>query len=268
VRRLLTAAAGIAVLVASISFAPPWVFPAVVAALALVGYRELHRLAAAHGIRSHLWLGQLAGAGLVLLPLLDPRPAETAAEALALIAMLALVLSMRPPRPLEQALGGAAVTLLGAVWIGLLLSYLVRLRLLDGDGQRLYLLLLMVWAGDGGAYYAGRALGRHRLLPRVSPGKTVEGLVGGALAAAAAALLARRPLELDQRVSAGELVALALLVTAAGVLGDLAESAVKRGAGVKDSGALFPGHGGVLDRLDSLLFAGPVMYHYWVWAAS
>jgi phosphatidate cytidylyltransferase len=124
----------------------------------------------------------------------------------------------------------------------------------------IFFLVLVTWAGDTGAYYAGVSLGRRPLAPTLSPKKTVEGLIGGWLAALAAALVASNwflpsfdPLDA---------VAASFLLTGAGLIGDLSESALKRSAGIKDSGGLLPGHGGVLDRIDSLLFSSPVFYYY------
>lgn len=150
----------------------------------------------------------------------------------------------------------------GAAGLAMLLPAflaLVHLHALTPRGPAWVLLLLaLVWAADIGAYFVGRGMGRHKLAPYVSPGKTREGAVGGVLATALAAALAGHfGLGLDGLALAG-LVALALPVATASIVGDLAESLFKRTAGVKDAGTLFPGHGGVLDRLDSLLAAAPL----------
>src|SRR5262249_29551115 len=126
------------------------------------------------------------------------------------------------------------------------------------------LLLATIMSADSAALFAGRAAGRHQLAPRISPGKTWEGLVGGLLGGVVGALVVRRLGVAWLRVA--QAVVLALLVSLAGVTGDLAESLLKRWAGVKDSGALFPGHGGMLDRLDSLLAGAPVLYYYLLYA--
>jgi len=121
--------------------------------------------------------------------------------------------------------------------------------------------LLVNWAGDIGAYYVGRAFGTHKLAERISPNKTWEGAIGSL---AASSLLAGAYLvRFVPGVAIGQAIGLTLAVNAAGQLGDLSESAMKRGAGVKDSGALLPGHGGILDRVDSTLFSLPVVYAYW-----
>ena len=121
-------------------------------------------------------------------------------------------------------------------------------------------LFLVTWAADTGAYYVGASLGRHKLAPSISPNKTIEGVAGGLITAILAAFLAQA--WFLPSLTSADCMAIACLLTIAGLLGDLAESAMKRGAGVKDSGSLIPGHGGMLDRLDSLLFTAPAFYYY------
>jgi len=163
--------------------------------------------------------------------------------------------------PLAQFLPGLATTGLGLLWIGLPLSLLVSLRAVSPYfGPRLlFFLLAVIWVGDSAAYFVGRAVGRHKLSPRISPGKTVEGAVASLLSSLLVAVL----LALWQHaIPIGVLLAAALLTNLAAQLSDLIESAFKRGAGAKDSGQLIPGHGGVLDRIDSLLLAIPVLWYY------
>jgi len=131
---------------------------------------------------------------------------------------------------------------------------------LDGGAYLILFLFLVTWAGDSGAYYAGVSLGSRQLAPVISPNKTVEGLIGGFALALVAAWAGR--MWFLPSFSVPECVATGVLLTAAGLLGDLTESAMKRSASVKDSGMLIPGHGGMLDRLDSLMFTAPVFYYY------
>jgi len=163
----------------------------------------------------------------------------------------------------QRGLNDWLATVGGVLYVGWLGSYLVLLRLLDQDGQWVFLAIFATFANDTGAYFVGMAVGRTPLAPRVSPGKTVAGALGGLVCGAAAVPLLSYALGLD--VGVGPLVPLAVLVPVAAQLGDLAESLLKRSTGVKDAGALVPGHGGLLDRLDSLLFVVPMVYYYAIW---
>jgi phosphatidate cytidylyltransferase len=158
----------------------------------------------------------------------------------------------------QHAVAGFAVTVLGVAWVGGGLAYLMLLRDIPSDGRLLILVILLtVFADDTAAYLVGRTVGRHRMAPVISPGKSWEGFVGGTAAAVAVAFFALY----DQGVvTNGESLVLGLVIALAATLGDLFESAVKRDLGVKDSGTLLAGHGGVLDRVDSLLWAGPAAY--------
>jgi phosphatidate cytidylyltransferase len=126
----------------------------------------------------------------------------------------------------------------------------------------LILAMVAVYVGDIFALYGGRAFGRHRLAPVISPKKTWEGAIAGLVGSVAGSLLA--PLWFARALPVRHAVALGLLLGTVGIAGDLAESLLKRAAEVKDSGSLLPGHGGILDRIDSLLFAAPVLYSYYV----
>jgi phosphatidate cytidylyltransferase len=147
------------------------------------------------------------------------------------------------------------LSLLGAViisstWLSL---YLLRISCTDGNSLLMYLLLL-IWIADSGAYFAGRAFGKHKLAPAISPGKSIEGVLGGLIACFIFSYFA---LEYIGYSSSVVFLAISLTVAFVSVYGDLFESLMKRKAGVKDSGSILPGHGGVLDRLDSLIAAGP-----------
>jgi len=158
----------------------------------------------------------------------------------------------------QNAVAGFAVTLLGVVWVGGGLAFFTLVRDIPGDGRLLvFTILLTVFADDTAAFFVGRAIGRHRLAPAISPGKSWEGFVGGTCAAVAVAFFALYEQEV---VTTGESLLLGVVIALAATLGDLFESAVKRDLGVKDSGSLLAGHGGVLDRVDSLLWAGPAAY--------
>jgi len=207
-------------------------------------------------------LGLLGAALIALLVAGAHHRADWWTGALALAAVLpSLWLIVRGET--QRGLSDWLVTVGGVLYVGWLGSYLIPLRQLDQDGQWVFLAVFAAFASDTGAYFVGLAVGRTPLAPRISPSKTVEGSLGGLLCGAAAVPLLSYALGLD--VSAGPLIPLAVLVPVAAQLGDLAESLLKRGAGVKDAGVLVPGHGGVLDRLDSLLFVVPMVYYYALW---
>ena len=166
-------------------------------------------------------------------------------------------------KPLEDSLPSSAIAVLGTTYVGMLSGSLIRLRHdFPADGPKLvFFLLLVVWLGDTGAYYVGKNLGKHKLSPRISPKKTVEGLIGGITASVITAVVIHftffEKFPLHHAIIAGA------ILSVSGVIGDLAESMWKRSADVKDSGTLLPGHGGFLDRFDSILFTAPILYCYW-----
>ena len=181
---------------------------------------------------------------------------------LAMILLLIPLMALTRRDAMDKKFGNLIMTLFPIMFLGLLFGYMSGLRILPGaDGHDLpFLLLFVVAAADTGAYYGGRSLGRHPLAPRLSPHKTWEGLLVGVACAVAAAFVARvwfiyslRPMDC---------VFLGILLALVGSAGDLVESSLKRWAGAKDSSGLIPGHGGVLDRVDALLFAAPVLFYY------
>ena len=174
--------------------------------------------------------------------------------------VIALCIPMLSAKPTRDALMDGLVLVMGVLYIGLTLSYLLLIRSLPEGTLLIFFLFLVTWAGDTGAYIVGKSIGRHALAPVISPKKTYEGLAGGLAFACVTALVARG--WFLPAFSFMDCIALAVILTVAGLIGDLAESAIKRSAGFKDSGVLIPGHGGMLDRLDSLLFTGPAFYYY------
>ena len=149
---------------------------------------------------------------------------------------------------------------LGLVYIAAPISFLIPLSQLPSGRKWIMTMILIIWANDTFAYLVGKSIGKHKLSPQVSPGKTIEGLAGGLIGGFAAIFIFNYFFEL--KLAPLYALILAAVIGAVGVIGDLAESLVKRSAGVKDSGTLIPGHGGVLDRIDSLIFAIPVMYYF------
>jgi phosphatidate cytidylyltransferase len=259
--RILTAAALLPVLWLAIKRAPAWVFVAVAALVVGLAAWECYALLAARGARPLRLLG-LAGSVAVTLSFAVGSPVLAPCLPLALVTMAATVFAMWRRDDPASMLETTSATLFPVLFVGLAFGYPVGLRVLPGeDGTDLLLLLLVcVMASDTAAFYVGTLFGRHRLAPVLSPKKSWEGAAGGVLASVGAALLAH--VWFYQRLPVVHAFALGLLLGVAGIAGDLAESMVKRAAGAKDSSAILPGHGGLLDRTDSLLFAGPLLYYY------
>ncbi len=226
-------------------------------ALTWLMLREFLRLTLPGGplhLRAAAWLLATALACRTV-DLIPTGPAELLLPAAALFFF---TVALVRPDPIEASITRAALAFLGAMYCGALLPYLYRLRELSLGFA--VTALLATWAADTGAYFAGHAFGRHKLYVKVSPGKTVEGAVGAVLAAVGATFglrwLFALPLSNSGVVMVGAVIALF------GILGDLFESLVKRAVGAKDSGALIPGHGGVLDRFDGVMFTVPALYLY------
>jgi len=180
-----------------------------------------------------------------------------------LIGVAAITLATK--RPLVEGLPASGVSSSGLLFVALPLSYAVRLHGAGALGPWILLFALVItWVGDTAAYFVGRALGKHPFAPHLSPKKTWE----GAIASMAAALLVGWLLSTRINVPAPVVLGLAAAGNIAGQTGDLLESAFKRSAGVKDSGTILPGHGGMLDRIDALILTIPVVWYYWIWFCS
>jgi phosphatidate cytidylyltransferase len=261
-RRVVTAFIALPALLAVVFVGPPLLGVTVLGLFLLLGLLEFYALLDARG------LAPLRATGVVLLGVIfaeETHPATLAPPLWPLVALVLLAATLRRAGDLAQTVPAAAATLLGAIYLGALGGSMAGLLLIEPVWHgpwRLLLLMAIVMAADTAAFFVGHAFGRRRLAPALSPGKTVEGALGGLVGGVVGALLVRAYglpwLELWIAVALGATVA------ALGTLGDLLESLLKRWAGVKDSGALFPGHGGVLDRLDSLLFGAPVLYYYFL----
>jgi len=242
---------------AVIRYLPPLAFSSIVVLAGALALYEFYRLC--FGGRSHSWLLGIGLVGFAALIFSAHRPDIILPTLLAtLVCIMSVPLFSRSP--LEQSLRDGAMTLFGMLYLGFTLGTLSMTRLLTEGEWLIFFLLLVTWASDTGAYCVGTLCGRHPLAPRISPKKTVEGLVGGLISAIIVAYAARW--WFLPELSVLDCLILALLLTFTGLWGDLTESAMKRSVGVKDSGGILPGHGGMLDRLDSLLFAAPAFYYY------
>jgi phosphatidate cytidylyltransferase len=251
-RRVLTSLVLIPLVIYLVLLADWWLVAAAVALVACACFYEYRNLAEAYGFGAPHVLGYAAGV-LILFANADPWPWL----ALVLAGLIALALAMRE-QDLRQSLPRAALLVMGVAYaFG---CWKCALPLRERSPHWLMYALLVSWAGDIGGYYIGRSLGKRRLAERISPNKTWEGTAGSLIcsAAIAGAYLVR----FVPGVPVIPAVLLTLAANAAGQLGDLSESVIKRGAGAKDSGALLPGHGGMLDRVDSTMFVLPVVYAY------
>lgn len=261
--RLATAGVAVPILLGVIYLAPPWAFPALVCLAAAVAAREYYAIVAP-GARSLRLIGPAGSAAMVAAVSAFPTDLRVWATVLALLPLTSLITLLARPGRIEDSSRLAGTLGLGLAYTGLLPCFVSLLHRSGPVGPDLVVLLLTIaFLGDTGAYFAGRALGRHKLYPAVSPKKTWEGAVGGLLASAGAAVLAHAWYLPELPLVPG--VVLAAAAGAMGQAGDLSESLLKRAHGVKDSGRLLPGHGGMLDRIDALLFAAPVLYLGLLW---
>jgi len=246
--RVLTAAVAIPIVVLITIYAPDWAFALAIGLVSALAVEELFSLAAKSGTaRPGRWF--LVAAALVTMSFLGG-----AGWVLGTIVCAAIVLMSTAvfSGSIETAQGRITTGLASIVYCSLTLGFMVLM-----PREQVLLLFAIVWVGDTAAYYGGRALGRHLLAPRVSPKKTIEGAIAGFIGSIAAGVIGGvwflgEPWP--------ELIWISAATAATGQLGDLAESVLKRSAGVKDSSSILPGHGGILDRLDSLFFAAPVFY--------
>jgi phosphatidate cytidylyltransferase len=257
------------VTIAVVGWAPRWVFFLALVVLSTLALGEFLDLAERCGLRPARTPAYLYGLWLLGEQLLFPQ--HFSAAAFTLFVMFLLCLSLRDAERFSSAMASAGSTLLGTMYIVGFLSLLLAWKEPQSDQAifhvspfqnraAIFFVLVVIWAADIGAFYVGRTLGRHKMAPRISPGKTIEGFFGGLAASLLMAAVFQR--YWLREYGFAEALVLAAILNVAGVMGDLVESALKRGAGVKDSSSLIPGHGGILDRIDSLLFAVPIMYYY------
>jgi phosphatidate cytidylyltransferase len=265
-KRHLTALIVLPILIASILVSYLWwVFVLLAVAAVVLGLWEFYLLATRLQLKPDVAAGYLAAAILVTISLQNNAALNLLLAHFVVLVLTAGVLISATLRgaPFDKMIASAGATILGVLYIPLLGSHLLSLRMSFDQTLSAHLLsffFLVLMGADAGAYYIGSAFGKHKLAPSISPGKTWEGAAGGVLAALALGALAHfwffRELPLKY------IMPLAALMTVLGIFGDLAESALKRSAGAKDAANILPGHGGMLDRLDSLLFNAPLIYYF------
>jgi phosphatidate cytidylyltransferase len=257
--RVITALVALPILIVSIWLPKlALLFDILGATAILLALYEFYILARRQEANPNVTLGLLAAAALLLafhfkaflfLPVI-----------IAALVIMALALTMLGGAPFDKMLASVGATTLGVCYVALLGGYLIAVREMPLAAQILSFFFLVLMGSDTAAYYTGRAFGRRKLAPSVSPGKTLEGAIGGMAASLAFAALAHFWFFSELKLDAALL--LAAVMNVLGVIGDLTESALKRGAGAKDAANILPGHGGLLDRLDSLLFNAPLIYYF------
>ena len=271
--RILTAAVALPLIIAAIVLPAyyrdaVWLFVAIAALALAAGLFEFYSLTKKQELKADAAIGYLGATALFVGSVFDAptKSPDLMFVTLSLFIIVLFVTQMfRFRADFSKMLTGTGVTLLGVLYLAFLGGYLVATRMgfdsLPGLSTHLLgFFFLVMFGSDTGAYFTGRAFGKHKLAPSISPGKTVEGLIGGIIIAGAFGALSTWWFfpELPYAWSVG----LGCVLAVAGVLGDLAESALKRGAKTKDAASILPGHGGFLDRLDSLLFAAPILYYF------
>jgi phosphatidate cytidylyltransferase len=263
--RVITGAVGVPLIILAIWFGDPWPwFTLLIAAAALAGTYEFYHMVNFDRREPLIYLGLLWTLALVLSPhYRNPDVLPIIITATMLISLICLL--YRPSR--EKAFRNWAWTIVGALYVGWMLSYWLNLRGLEDGRNWVYLAMLTTFANDTGAYFIGRARGKHKLASAISPSKTWEGALGGLICAILAAIIIAIVLNLISPFTFKywQIILLGIIVGLFAQLGDLVESLLKRNMGVKESGNLLPGHGGVLDRFDSLIFVGAVVYYYVIW---
>ncbi|MBM4357207.1 MAG: phosphatidate cytidylyltransferase [Deltaproteobacteria bacterium] len=262
--RVATAVVMLPILFALLFLGQPWWWLAfLMLAAGVTGALELYgmsypgdRVAQAVGVASVL--------AVIATIYLAPEHPKGIVATIVLVPTVAIVLSLSRLGDLQSAALQLMTGVFGPLWIGGGIGAVALLRKLGGpEGAGLSLLtLVLAWSGDTGGYFAGRAFGKHKLYEKVSPKKTVEGAIGGVLSVIAFTL-ATRALVVPS-LSVRDAVVLAVVGGVLGILGDLGESLIKRSTGVKDSGGIVPGHGGMLDRIDAVLITAPVTLAYWL----
>jgi phosphatidate cytidylyltransferase len=230
----------------------------------ILGLFEFYKMMESKGLRPYKWIGVLSGGAL---PWYLFFRQGIYANVLLTLTFIAVMIAELVRRDKGHAVYHISVTIFGVLYVSWLGSHLMLLRELPItaglDYKAGYTFVIMVfaltWCYDTGAYAFGRMLGRHRPFPNISPGKSVEGIAGGMIVSVAGILVVRSLME--TRLGIVEAVVLALIASVIGQIGDLVESMIKRDAKIKDSSATIPGHGGILDRFDSLLFTAPLIYY-------
>ena len=258
-RRLYSALVFIPLLYVGIRYSPPWLFSLLISAVAFFALWEFLSLYFSDSRSIGTKVLSCLATALLLLTMHNGLPQTVL---LVLLATVTIILAgfFIAPSTTKQRLPRWLAYIFGVFYVGLLLGYFTLLRNLEHGVALVFFVIIVTWLSDTGGFFVGKSFGQHPLAPTLSPKKTIEGLLGGIVFSVIGAIISQFTfVPFFSVIQCGMLgVGLALL----GSIGDLAESAIKRSVQVKDSGTIIPGHGGALDRVDSLLFTGPAMYYY------
>ena len=287
-KRILTAVVLIPLVLLVVFRAPLWLFALVVAGIVVLSIHEYLNVIEGYGIEPIGWLTYASAVLLILSLVLGREPQlmrlQSLGRFLPIVVFLPLIFGVPLVfrRDMHMVFPAAGSSAFAVLYLGLSLGLLIPLRYAPNSKFLVLFALLSVWAGDTAAYYVGRTMGRHKLAPVVSPKKTWEGAIASVVASIVVAVLLFHfrdflnglfagepaldafpgPRENSRAFSLVAVIMLGIITNVAAQLGDLFESVLKRGANIKDSGSLLPGHGGILDRIDALLFAIPVVWYY------
>lgn len=260
ISRIITSIILIFFIIVTIFILPDWFFCSVVTLLIGFALYEFFKMVSNKGIFVYKYFGILTGLLLPVIVYLKYGGFVPDLEPFLIVVISLFVFVLQFIRKdNSQVLAGIAITLLGILYISWFFSFMLRLKYLPNGTYLVSFLLLVTKAGDIGAYFIGSLIGRHNLIPRISPKKTIEGTLGGFLVSIATAFLAKGLLPNPSFI---DLIILGILLGILSQIGDLSESLIKRDCQIKDSATYLPGLGGVLDVIDSLLFTTPIFYFY------
>ncbi|HST22872.1 MAG TPA: phosphatidate cytidylyltransferase [Blastocatellia bacterium] len=267
-KRILTAIIALPILLYTVWSDSPYFFVAIASIAILIALHEFYNIASKTSGRPFAVCGYIAA--LCVIACFVFTFLTSVIAVMIALTLVSLTIALSRPEEMNKALASVAATVFGVIYVALLAGYLIGLRMMfvkestlimpHPAAKLLTMFFAMVMMTDTGAYYTGRSIGRHKLAPRISPGKTIEGAVGGFITAIITGPLCK--LIFFPEIPLLHAALLGAAIGIIGQIGDLAESMLKRGADVKDSGTLLPGHGGMLDRVDSILFCAPLLYYY------
>lgn len=256
-KRTMTIIIGVPLVILTI-FWKGFPFFIVIIIIALLGLKELYSIAHKQKYKPSYILGGILTSYFILISVYDIYSLNYYIKNIFITFFIILSFVMQLfKKDFSKVLTEISVVIFGSIYLGYLFSFMLKIKDLPNGNYFLISLLLITWANDSGAYLIGTKLGKNKIFPKISPKKTFEGAIGGIIFSIAATFALKNWLN----VTFNELLFLGLIISIIAQLGDLFESVLKRGSGIKDSGTLVPGHGGILDCLDSIIFTAPVFYY-------